>query len=156
MVVKYTFGLIYNVTKTLLAASKFLAPSKQPPDARATRVEQSQVQTAELAECFALIDQDESGAIGLRELEEGFKVLGVKISRAQVARMVEQVDRDGSGEVEFPEFVELMTSKLGMEHDTHEGGAVSAYQKKQQRTRARAVQATAAAAAAECAATTAG
>jgi Ca2+-binding EF-hand superfamily protein len=23
-----------------------------------------------------------------------------------------QVDRDGSGEIEFPEFVELMTSKL--------------------------------------------
>jgi len=49
--------------------------------------------------------------------------------------MVEQVDVDGSGEIEFPEFVDLMTSKLGMEHDEHEGGATSAYQKTQQRTR---------------------
>ncbi len=43
----------------------------------------------------------------------------MKISRAHVARMVQQADRDGSGEIEFPEFVELMTSKLG-----RAGGAV--------------------------------
>lgn len=59
----------------------------------------------------------------------------MKISKAHVARMVEQVDRDGSGVIEFPEFVELMTTSLGLEHDEHEAGAVQTYQDKQRRMR---------------------
>ena len=45
---------------------------------KAARPELTRTQRAELAECFSLIDEDESGAIDTRELEEAFKVLGVK------------------------------------------------------------------------------
>lgn len=41
---------------------------------KASRPELTRTQRAELAECFALIDEDGSGAIDHSELEEAFKV----------------------------------------------------------------------------------
>jgi hypothetical protein len=47
---------------------------------KAARPELTRTQRAELAECFALIDEDESGAIDARELEEAFKVRKEEVS----------------------------------------------------------------------------
>eukprot|EP00192_Tetraselmis_astigmatica_P010124 CAMPEP_0117650584 /NCGR_PEP_ID=MMETSP0804-20121206/1617_1 /TAXON_ID=1074897 /ORGANISM="Tetraselmis astigmatica, Strain CCMP880" /LENGTH=948 /DNA_ID=CAMNT_0005456465 /DNA_START=82 /DNA_END=2927 /DNA_ORIENTATION=+ len=66
----------------------------------------------QLREAFDLIDQDGSGAIDVDELEEAFKVLGMKVSRRQVEEMMEEVDEDGSGEVELAEFEQIMTQHL--------------------------------------------
>lgn len=79
---------------------------------KAVRPELTREQRDELKECFALIDTDGSGAIDADELQEAFKVLGMHVRRSEVEAMLEEVDRDGSGEVEYPEFVEIMTTKL--------------------------------------------
>jgi centrin-1 len=62
---------------------------------------------AELRECFALIDEDGSGAIDVDEMHTAFNFLGVAMSQKEVEEMFAQVDEDGSGEIEFDEFIEV-------------------------------------------------
>eukprot|EP01023_Acetabularia_acetabulum_P047246 TRINITY_DN4969_c0_g1_i4.p3 TRINITY_DN4969_c0_g1~~TRINITY_DN4969_c0_g1_i4.p3 ORF type:complete len:166 (-),score=41.51 TRINITY_DN4969_c0_g1_i4:284-781(-) len=72
----------------------------------------SDAQREQLQECFELMDQDGSGAIDADELGAAFKLLGINIKRSDLVEMLKEVDRDGSGEVEYSEFVEIMTSAL--------------------------------------------
>lgn len=62
---------------------------------------------AELRECFALIDEDGSGAIDVDEMRTAFSFLGVAMSQKEVEEMFAEVDEDGSGEIEFDEFIEV-------------------------------------------------
>ena len=64
----------------------------------------------DLALCFSLIDEDHSGAIDTEELRIAFAALGVEMTHEQCVSEVARVDRDGSGTVEFPEFVTLVSS----------------------------------------------
>ena len=55
-----------------------------------------------------------------------FKLLGMKVTKKEVAALLEEVDKDGSGEVEYPEFLEIMTctlTKLAQEKEEGEGSA---------------------------------
>ena len=61
----------------------------------------------ELRECFALIDEDGSGAIDVDEMRTAFSFLGVAMSQREVEDMFAQVDEDKSGEIEFNEFIEV-------------------------------------------------
>ncbi|KAK3238995.1 hypothetical protein CYMTET_51048 [Cymbomonas tetramitiformis] len=71
----------------------------------------------DLRECFDLIDTDGSGAIDTDELHAAFLCLGVKMTRENVEAMVNEIDIDGSGEVEYEEFVQLMTQVKEFEED---------------------------------------
>jgi hypothetical protein len=59
-----------------------------------------------------MMDADGSGAIDAEELGAAFKLLGLSVNRAEVEAMLDEVDRDGSGEVEYAEFLEIMTKQL--------------------------------------------
>ncbi|KAG2496580.1 hypothetical protein HYH03_005402 [Edaphochlamys debaryana] len=69
-------------------------------------------QKQQLKECFELMDQDGSGAIDAEELGAAFKLLGIRMKRSELAALLAEVDHDGSGEVEYPEFLEIMTVTL--------------------------------------------
>ncbi|KAL0025845.1 hypothetical protein WJX79_005971 [Trebouxia sp. C0005] len=55
------------------------------------------------------MDGDGSGAIDVDELSEAFHVLGLHVTKQAVRDLVARVDSDGSGEVELPEFIQIMT-----------------------------------------------
>ena len=40
------------------------------------------------------------------------QLLGLNVRRQEIEEMLDEVDRDGSGEVEYPEFLEIMTTTL--------------------------------------------
>jgi hypothetical protein len=40
------------------------------------------------------------------------QLLGLDVRRQEIEEMLDEVDRDGSGEVEYPEFLEIMTTTL--------------------------------------------
>ncbi|GIL91967.1 hypothetical protein Vretifemale_19650 [Volvox reticuliferus] len=65
-----------------------------------------------MKECFELMDQDGSGAIDAEELGAAFKLLGIRMKRTELAQLLAEVDHDGSGEVEYSEFLEIMTVTL--------------------------------------------
>lgn len=69
-------------------------------------------QIEELYECFNLFDEDDSGSIGVTELGRIFEGLGKRLSIDQLRFLIAEVDQDGSGEIEFPEFVHLMVRKM--------------------------------------------
>ena len=77
---------------------------------KAKRAYISRDERADLAACFTMLDEDGSGAIDARGLLEAFSLLGIPATLEQCRRRVSEVDRDASGQVEFPEFVQLVTT----------------------------------------------
>ena len=53
------------------------------------------------------------GEISVDELEDPLLSLGFASNRAQVEAMIAGVDKDGSGEIGFEEFLEIVTNTVG-------------------------------------------
>ncbi|XP_062503825.1 uncharacterized protein LOC134180645 [Corticium candelabrum] len=68
-------------------------------------------QIADCKEAFNLIDEDGSGSISLRNLKGLFCALGQKTSDRELQKLMESVDTDGSGQIEFSEFLTMMAMK---------------------------------------------
>mmetsp|Transcript_6859 Transcript_6859/g.9484 ORF Transcript_6859/g.9484 Transcript_6859/m.9484 type:complete len:160 (+) Transcript_6859:57-536(+) len=62
----------------------------------------------ELKEAFNVFDQDGDGYITASELSTVMKTLGEQIDKETVDLMIEGVDRDGDGEIDFNEFKMMM------------------------------------------------
>ena len=73
----------------------------------------------ELREAFSLFDTDASGSIDLKELKAAMKALGFDISKEEIKKMLSNVDLNSNGEVEFEEFVRMMTGRMS-ERDSEE------------------------------------
>jgi len=69
-------------------------------------------QTAEFREAFALFDKDGDGTISTKELGTVMKSLGQKPTVAELNDMINEVDSDGNGEIDFEEFLSMMAKKL--------------------------------------------
>ncbi|KAI7749041.1 hypothetical protein M8C21_009947 [Ambrosia artemisiifolia] len=63
----------------------------------------------ELREAFDLYDQDKNGKISAVELHAVLKSLGEKCSVMDCCKMIESVDVDGDGCVNFEEFKKMMS-----------------------------------------------
>lgn len=61
------------------------------------------------------MDGDGSGSIGIEELEEPLIGLGFADNRDEVQEMIDLVDEDGSGMIEFPEFLGIIKGTNGGE-----------------------------------------
>ena len=72
----------------------------------------SKEQIADFREAFSLFDFDENGSISAKELGEVLRALGQNPSMNELHDMINEVDQDGNGTVEFAEFVILMTNKV--------------------------------------------
>ena len=58
-----------------------------------------------MRECFDSLDDDLSGSIGIDELENPLIGLGFADTREEIQEMIDEVDEDGSGMIEFDEFL---------------------------------------------------
>ncbi|KAJ3153979.1 hypothetical protein HDU89_008846 [Geranomyces variabilis] len=76
-------------------------------------------QKQEIREAFDLFDTDGSGTIDTKELKVAMRALGFEPKKEELKKMVAEVDRTGSGVIDFNDFLELMTSKMS-EKDTRE------------------------------------
>merc|ERR1711998_726425 len=70
-------------------------------------------QIEEIREAFNLFDADNSGAIDVRELKAGMRALGFEVKKEELKKMISDIDNDGNGSIEFQEFLEMMTGKMG-------------------------------------------
>ena len=61
-----------------------------------------------LKEYFVSLDTNKNGSIGQSELEEPLIGLGFASSKSQIEAMIRDVDDDGSGQIEFPEFLKII------------------------------------------------
>ena len=85
-------------------------------------------------EAFDLFDTDGSGTIDAKELKVAmrlafhslhavlkldFRALGFEPKKEEIKKMIADIDKDGSGTIDFEEFLSMMTSKMG-ERDSRE------------------------------------
>merc|ERR1712046_90204 len=76
-------------------------------------------QLDEIREAFSLFDSDASGMIDVRELKAAMRALGFEVKNEELKKMVSDIDNNGNGTIEFGEFLQMMTGKMG-EKDTRE------------------------------------
>jgi calmodulin len=63
----------------------------------------------ELREAFALFDKDNDGCITSKELHTVMNGLRLQITEQEIADIINNVDVDGSGTVDFNEFLRMMS-----------------------------------------------
>lgn len=56
---------------------------------------------------FSIVDEDGSGSIGADELQHLLKLLRLPHKPSEVLAMIEEIDQDGNGEVDFDEFLQV-------------------------------------------------
>ena len=66
-----------------------------------------------MKECFASLDDDGSGSIGVDEIKGPLIGLGLVSSMDEVEKLVALVDEDNSGLIEFNEFLDIILNKSG-------------------------------------------
>ncbi|KAL6325019.1 hypothetical protein AAG906_022109 [Vitis piasezkii] len=69
-------------------------------------------QIAEFQEAFCLFDMDGDGCITLDELTIVIKSLEHSTTKEELQTMMDEVDADGNGTIEFGEFLNLMARKM--------------------------------------------
>lgn len=53
-----------------------------------------------------------SGTIDAKELKVAMRALGFEPKKEEIKKMISDIDKDGSGTIDFQEFLEMMTSKM--------------------------------------------
>ncbi len=74
---------------------------------------------SDLREAFDMFDKDRDGSITTKELGNVVKMLNNAASDQEIKDMIDEVDIDGNGKIEFDEFVVLM-GKKSKEQDTED------------------------------------
>jgi calmodulin len=69
-------------------------------------------QVAEFKEAFELFDKDGDGFIQTKQLGTVMRSLGQNPTEAELIDMINEVDADGKGIIDFPEFLSLMSCKM--------------------------------------------
>jgi len=72
----------------------------------------TEAQIAEFKESFSLFDKDNDGTISTKELGGVMRSLGQNPSEKELQEMVNEVDADGNGTIDFPEFLTMMARKM--------------------------------------------
>lgn len=70
---------------------------------------------ADLVEAFGVFDQNGDGLITVEELQSVLKSLGLKEGRTigECRKMIQKIDKDGDGAVNYMEFKEMMSAGFG-------------------------------------------
>ena len=73
----------------------------------------------EIKEAFDLFDTDKSGEIDTDELKQGLSNLGIDAKNQTLQNMINDIDKNQSGTIDFDEFIDMMTAKMS-DKDTRE------------------------------------
>ena len=74
--------------------------------------ELSQEQIEEFKEAFLLFDKDGDGTITVFELGTVMRSLGQNPTETELQDMINEVDEDGGGSIDFTEFLTMMVKKM--------------------------------------------
>ena len=69
-------------------------------------------QIIDCKEAFSLFDKDGDGSITCEELRTVMTSLGQNPTTTELQEMIQEVDSDGNGKIEFPEFLNMMAQKM--------------------------------------------
>lgn len=69
-------------------------------------------QVEHFREAFSLFDSDGGGSIDCQELGSCLRALGQNPSETELQTMIDEIDQDGSGSIDFEEFLIMVTKRL--------------------------------------------
>ena len=72
----------------------------------------TQGQLNDLREAFDLFDKDGGGDISVSELSSLFRCFGARKTHQELSQILDKYDEDGSGVIEFDEFVQMMAETI--------------------------------------------
>jgi centrin-1 len=70
-------------------------------------------QVLEIKAAFDLFDTDQGGSIDTKELKAAMVSLGFESKNGAIFQMITDLDSDGNGNIDFAEWLGLMTTKIG-------------------------------------------
>ncbi|CAL1612794.1 unnamed protein product [Knipowitschia caucasica] len=73
----------------------------------------------EIQEAFDLFDTDGTGVIDVKELKVAMRALGFEPKKEDIKKMIADVDKEGSGTIDFDDFLSMMSTKMS-EKDSKE------------------------------------
>eukprot|EP00944_MAST-04C_sp_MAST-4C-sp1_P001843 g1843.t1 len=76
--------------------------------------------TQQFREIFDLVDKDKGGSISRDELGELMDTLGIRASKEEIDLMINEIDEDNNGEIDFEEFVAVMSRKVNANYTSAE------------------------------------
>ncbi|KAM7404244.1 hypothetical protein PAMP_011610 [Pampus punctatissimus] len=97
-------------------------PTDAQSDARSFLTEEM---IAEFKAAFDMFDTDGGGDISTKELGTVMRMLGQNPSREELDAIIEEVDEDGSGTIDFEEFLVMMVQQLKEDQAGKRMGTVS-------------------------------
>lgn len=96
-----------SLKSTQCGQCKHIIPVRPPKFSKGMTKEQ----LAEFMECFRMFDKDGDGTIDTKELGAVMRSLGQFPDMEEIEEMVDEADEDGSGSINFQEFVGLMLKR---------------------------------------------
>ena len=93
-------------TEPVLSATEKMMVEMQKRKIQAMRMKKEQLEL--FRDTFVIFDKDGDGTIDSKELSTVLKSMGYNPTHEEIKEMVEDVDSDGSGSIEFLEFLLLM------------------------------------------------
>jgi len=78
----------------------------------AEKMQLSEEQLKEFKEAFSLFDAKGNGSISEQDLGVVMRSLGQNPTEKEIESMIQEVDADGNGEIDFAEFVQMMKTQL--------------------------------------------
>ena len=75
---------------------------------------------AEFREIFNLVDRDGGGTITKEELGELMDTLGIDATPEEIDLMINEIDTDNNGEIDFEEFVAVMSRKVNATYSSEQ------------------------------------
>ncbi len=67
----------------------------------------------EIKAAFDLFDADQGGSVDTKELKAAMTSLGFEAKNGSIFQMISELDSDGNGNLDFGEWLALMTAKVG-------------------------------------------
>uniref|UniRef100_A0A8C6WGM3 Centrin 4 n=1 Tax=Neogobius melanostomus TaxID=47308 RepID=A0A8C6WGM3_9GOBI len=86
---------------------------------RGPKVEVTAEIKQEIKEAFDLFDTDGTGVIDVKELKVAMRALGFEPKKEEIKKMIADIDKEGSGTIDFDDFLNMMTVKMS-EKDSKE------------------------------------
>merc|ERR1711990_505531 len=108
--VKFLLDLLFYCQSKKKTSQPFSKMSSNTVERIADQLTEEQI--AEFKEAFSLFDKDGDGTITTKELGTVMRSLGQNPTEAELQDMINEVDADGSGTIDFPEFLNLMAKKM--------------------------------------------
>jgi len=87
-------------------------PAPSTKTGRKGRADLTEEQKQEIKEAFDLFDTDGSGRIDAKELKVAMRALGFEPKKDEIKKMIADVDKEGTGTIEYQDFLDLMTVKM--------------------------------------------